>query len=318
MNGKTWMHDLYVQYGEKWSSKMLKDIVLPGVHHAVSGDWKSDKVHDKFTQKVKKCLRKKYFNWSVTQSLSLQELLNTGVRVLDLRPLIDEITTFKHGVVWTSSPTANEVFRTIRKFLDTNQSEIIIIYLKVFGIARPDMNSTDTSAFIKCIDEHLADIAIPSSKNLPSLHIKELLESNTRLGIVWDQKIFHPKIHSFDKSIDSRYDSDREQSKWSQVRQCIKEESIERPPDYNKLSIQAAHFQIHGKLIAQQELKNAFTTIGCGKTGIIPLTQKRNINELTSTYIVNNYSRSFNIISFDNYTEDILSSIVQCNSLRLE
>lgn len=182
----TWMQDLSYTLNDK----KLYEIAMPGSHDSGAYNFsRKSPVADlpKWFGDLRKLV--KYLpgdgivvKWSKTQSLSIAQQLEVGVRYFDLR--IHQDTKNKkfylyHGL---RGPELAGELEVIRNFLNKNKGEIIVLDLSHFN----NVNNEDFTSLIK---EYLDNLCVKQSEK--NLTYEELVKQNKRCFIFCDNKKFN-------------------------------------------------------------------------------------------------------------------------------
>ncbi len=199
LNLKKWMSELYEDY---LADKPLKYIVIPGTHDSGTGTISDDNAVNSSDGKIpdiiakilekksstKKVSLKEMIPWTKTQDLSIMEQLEIGVRFFDLRVTVEEGDELylSHGL---RGEKLSDAFDAIRDFCNNTDKDLVIIKIKGFPDKKcknSNPNELVANFFRKYSDLILqkSDIKIP--RNLPSMTMKNILETGKRIIVLFD------------------------------------------------------------------------------------------------------------------------------------
>ncbi|WP_263322095.1 hypothetical protein [Endozoicomonas sp. Mp262] len=202
-NTETWMEDLY----GKDSTVKLSEIVIPGSHDSGAFDVSPHK------DKAAKFKGKPYpidfiQNWSETQSKTIRQQLDSGIRFLDFRlESVGNQIHFSHGVIFDEIST---LFQDVFDFTNKNTEEVVIVRIQETDSAP---SNTMTKFFDKfCNDANFKSHFVPETRK-SDLSFSNLLNSGKRIilvsgesppsscgGIVWDTDGWYPMNESYSES----------------------------------------------------------------------------------------------------------------------
>ncbi|XP_063439558.1 PI-PLC X domain-containing protein 3-like [Mytilus trossulus] len=182
---------------EKWmeylpsgviSQTQLKDLLIPGSHDSATFDLDpAGGKADDFSSYIKMA-DEKIERWFKTQNLDFTEQLKFGVRYFDLRIIKHPETgdiRFVHGLF--SRKTVIEYLKDIRKFLDENKKEVVLLdFNHLYNMDKHDhislcteMESTFSGMMLnrkKCLDSDML---------LSKMTLSNLWELNGRVVVMY-------------------------------------------------------------------------------------------------------------------------------------
>lgn len=186
----SWMEDLYNRY-EAFRNIPINKLLIPGSH-------------DSGTSKMS--------SWAKTQSRTIKEQLNLGIRYFDLRPKVHKSTFYVHhsevgpdgsadlghyskSIQPDDSSNNKYIFKDIRDFLISHPKEIVILKFQNFE----SFYKQDYYDFIDLIKAYftfdkgnsvcrLARFPHGTGKDIAGQTVGSVLDTHKRVFIVWDAK----------------------------------------------------------------------------------------------------------------------------------
>jgi hypothetical protein len=187
-----------------WMSKLespdtvrLLDITLPGTHNSAAYDLATElnkndpdyaTVQDGTFSIPEDFISQWICGYALTQSLSLSEQLQAGVRYLDVRIDYDSATSSWRGYHFLFGLQMTVLLEQIATFAKAHPKEIIIVE---FGtIYNPDVTAEQKADYRSKITNTFAGNLIPTSIDLTTVTIGSLQEAGTNLlAVVRDDEI---------------------------------------------------------------------------------------------------------------------------------
>jgi hypothetical protein len=187
-----------------WMSKLespetvrLLDITLPGTHNSAAYDLATDlnendpdyaTVEDGTFSIPEDFISQWICGYALTQSLSLSEQLQAGVRYLDIRIDYDSATSSWRGYHFLFGLQMTVLLEQIATFAKDHPKEIILVE---FGtIYNPDVTAEQKADYQSKITNTFAGNLIPTSTDLNTVTIGSLQEAGTNLlAVVRDDEV---------------------------------------------------------------------------------------------------------------------------------
>lgn len=170
------------------SQTQLKDLLIPGSHDSATFDLDPARGKADDFSSYLEIPDEKIERWFKTQNLDFTEQLKIGVRYFDLRIIKHPVTRdirFVHGLF--SRKTVKEYLKDIRKFLDENKKEVVLLdFNHIYNMDKNDhislcteMESTFNGMMLnrkKCLDNDML---------LSKMTLSELWELNGRVVVLY-------------------------------------------------------------------------------------------------------------------------------------
>ena len=124
-------------------SRLVADLSLPGAHDACTGEGWNGEVMEQIGEMTAKC-----------QDLTIQQLLEAGVRVFDLRPehVMKEDATYElrcsHGIMSTKLLVV-DFFRKLQKYLADNPTEFCLVTSQLSATNDKEAWAKDFNALVR-------------------------------------------------------------------------------------------------------------------------------------------------------------------------
>lgn len=163
-NANYWLRRWMWQYQPSLKNLTIEEMALPGTHDSGTYDMKSVVSRP----------------WTQTQNLNLEEQLQAGARVLDLRIGIqpDEQGDNKFILVhdtWRTEVTLSNALDQVISFSNAESTEIVLLDFHRF-VELETASPSDYTEMINIVKSKLSGMLIPPS------------QSNTKLDDIWKQK----------------------------------------------------------------------------------------------------------------------------------
>lgn len=189
------------------------DVTFPGSHNSVAYDLTTDiNRDDPEYVKVKEGittigLPEEYFaqwicGYALTQSLSISEQLQAGIRYLDMS--IDYDGSSFRGVHLMFGKSAEELLTQIKTFLTANENEVVVIEVDTVYADITEAQFLELQTiFVDTLGESLL---IPTTTDLTSVTFGDLVDAGTRVLLVAaDQELTSDKIWRTNQVISSSW-----------------------------------------------------------------------------------------------------------------
>ncbi|KAL7722732.1 Phosphatidylinositol-specific phospholipase C X domain-containing protein [Entamoeba marina] len=158
----------------------IKQLTLPGSHDCFTSTLNTNMVAAKPYNSLPPILNSFIKNWSKTQTLSIFQQLEEGVRYLDIRiQKYDDCIYTVHGLYCVPLLT---LLKDILKFTRENPTEVLIIDINHCY----DMTINDHNETIESITNLLKDVLVHSSPEQLDRAIIELIEENKSIFFFYE------------------------------------------------------------------------------------------------------------------------------------
>ncbi|XP_052801861.1 PI-PLC X domain-containing protein 3-like [Mya arenaria] len=133
--GADWMTGL----PERYRDVPLCCLAIPGSHNSCSVyrdeesnvDQRSDPIYRQYVDHMGELANKISHRWTVTQSLSITEQLDAGVRYLDIRVTARQGDREDLNVYFRNGPNIIIILKEIRRWMDLHPKEVILLDFRV-------------------------------------------------------------------------------------------------------------------------------------------------------------------------------------------
>jgi len=182
------------------TSTRLMDVALPGTHDSASYDLNSERnpndpdywtleqgtlqIPD-FEDVVKDWFKHWVCGYALTQSLSVSEQLQAGIRYLDLRFDFDSATGTWRAYHFLWGTGMREILQQVATFATAHPTEVIVLHFG--GIHNPDVTIDQRNEYAGHINSLFAGKLVPSTTtDLATVTIGELQEAGTTIMAIVD------------------------------------------------------------------------------------------------------------------------------------
>ncbi|CAG2195074.1 unnamed protein product [Mytilus edulis] len=185
------------EHPEKWMEYLspdvteqtqMKDLVIPGSHDSASFDLDPGSGRANDVTSYIELAEEKFERWFKTQNLDFTEQLKIGVRYFDLRTIKHPVTGnfhFVHGLF--SHKTVEKYLKDIRRFLDKNKKEVVLLDFNHFYNMRKYNHRSLCTIIEKSFNEMMLNRkkSLYNNMTVSKITLSKLLELNARVIVLY-------------------------------------------------------------------------------------------------------------------------------------
>lgn len=183
-----WMSDLEAKFPSEWRSTKLNQLTVLGTHHSPTGNKYNSKNVIQKSHFWPRIVPRRFLDATLhNQTVPIASQLRSGIRYLDLRPLLVNNSTLLHHHC-AESASISEALVNVKDFLSENPRELIFIEVQFDCLVKlkhySDSTRTKTiEVFTELVGEILGEL-VYSRVVSPDTELGTLLDSPARV-VIW-------------------------------------------------------------------------------------------------------------------------------------